>query len=36
MTPELTEEEVERLREFLPACAAYLSRRQGHSAGEGQ
>lgn len=34
MTPEPTEEEVEALRAFLPACPDAVSRRQGHSAGE--
>lgn len=36
MTPEPTEEEVEALREFLSRRPASVSRRQGHSAGEGQ
>lgn len=36
MTPEPNEEEVESLREFLSSGAANVSRRQGHSAGEGQ
>lgn len=34
--PEPAEEEVERLRAFLSALSGHLSRRQGHSAGEGQ
>lgn len=36
MTPEPTEEEVESLREFRKGGPARVSRRQGHSAGEGQ